>query len=145
MYTTNPLTTPILTDTACELGLTVFSAMVEALAKLRCTSDPGVLVNIFRKEREPVIFCPAPIVVLAMPWLLLPPVIPPMAAAGVSCIDTIATANTPMINISAVILADTLKQVVLIISSFSRRIKIIKMMRYIRPVEIAIRCIRDRD
>jgi len=115
MYTTNPCTTPILTNTACELGPTVFSAMVEAVAKLTCTSDPGILANIFRKERDPVIFCPAPIVVLAMPWLLLPPVIPPIAAAGVSCIDMIATATTPMINISAVILANTLKQVVLTI------------------------------
>ena len=53
----------------------------------------------------------------------------------------IAAADTPMININAVILANTLKQVVLIINSFSICIKIIKMMRYIRPVEIAIRCI----
>jgi hypothetical protein len=107
MYTTNPRTTPILTDSACELGPTDLSAIVEALAKLTCTADPAVLANIFRKEREPVKFGPAPIVVLAMPWLLLPPVIPPIAAAGVSCIDTIATANTPMININALILANT--------------------------------------
>jgi hypothetical protein len=112
--------------------------MVEALAKLRCTSDPAFLANISRRERDPVIFGPAPIVVLAMPWLLLPPVTPPIAAALVSCIDTIAMVNTPMININAVILANTLKHVVLIIGSFSRCIKIIKMMRYIRPVEIAI-------
>jgi hypothetical protein len=123
MYTTNPRTTPILTDTACELGPTLFSAVIEALAKLRCTSDPAFLANIFRREREPVIFDPESIVVLAMPWLLLPPVIPPIAAAGVFCVDTITTANIPMININAVILANTLKQVVLIISSFSRCIK----------------------
>jgi hypothetical protein len=109
MYTTNPCTTPILTDTACELGPIVFSAMVEALAKLRCTADPAFLANIFCKESEPVIFDPAPVVVLAMPWLLLPPVIPLIADAGVFCIDTIATANTPIINISAVSLVNTLK------------------------------------
>src|SRR5215471_14838163 len=51
MYTTNPCTTPILTDTACELGPTVFSAMVEAVAKLICTADPAFLANIFCKER----------------------------------------------------------------------------------------------
>jgi hypothetical protein len=121
---------------ACELGPTAFSAMIEALAKLRCTADPAFLANIFCREREPVI--------LAVPWLLFPAVISPTAAAGVSCIDTIVTVNTPIININAVILVKTLKQVVLIISSFSRYIQIIKMMRYIRPVEIAIRCIRDK-
>jgi hypothetical protein len=144
MYTTNPCTTPILTYMACELGPTAFSAMIEALAKLRCTADPAFLANIFCREREPVIFGPAPVVILAAPWLLFPAVIPPTAAAGVSCIDTIVTVNTPIININAVILVKTLKQVVLIISSFSRYIQIIKMMRYIRPVEIAIRCIRDK-
>jgi hypothetical protein len=123
MYTTNPFTTPILTDTACELGPTVFSAMVEALAKLRCTDDPAFLANIFCKEREPVIFDPAPVVLLAMPWLLFPPVIPLIAGAGVSCIDTITTANTPTIKINAVILVKTLKLFVLIISSFSRALK----------------------
>ena len=51
------------------------------------------------------------------------PVIPPIAAVGVFCIDTTTTANTPVININAVILANTLKQVVLIISSFTRCIK----------------------
>jgi hypothetical protein len=97
--------------------------MVEALAKLRCTADPAFLANIFCKEREPVIFDPVPVVVLAMPWVLLPRVIPLIANAGVSCIDTIATANTPTIKINAVILVNTLKLVVLIITSFSRALK----------------------
>jgi hypothetical protein len=48
---------------ACELGPTVFSAIVEALAKLRCTADPAFLANMFCTEREPVIFDPAPVVV----------------------------------------------------------------------------------
>src|SRR5215467_10112315 len=123
MYTTNPCTTPILTDTACELGPTVFSAMVEALAKLRCTDDPAFLANIFWKEREPVIFDPAS-VVLAMPWLLLPPVIPLMAYTGVSCIDTLVTANTPTIKINAIILVKTLLLLlVLIIGTFSNSLR----------------------
>ena len=46
-----------------------------------------------------------------------------LADAGVSCIDTIVTANTPTIKINAVILVKTLKLVVLIISSFSRALK----------------------
>jgi len=98
--------------------------MVEAVAKLICTADPAFLANIFCKEREPVIFNPAPVVVLAMPWLLLPPVIPLIADADVSCIDTIVTANTPTIKINAVILVKTLKLVVLIISSFNRALKL---------------------
>src|SRR5215831_8427132 len=118
MYTTNPWTTPILTDTACELGPTVFSAMVEAVAKLICTADPAFLANIFCKEREPVIFDPASVVLLAMPWLLLPPVIPLMAYTGVFCIDALVTANTPTIKINAVILVKTLRLVVLIIGTF---------------------------
>jgi hypothetical protein len=97
--------------------------MVEAVAKLICTADPAFLANIFCKEREPVIFEPAPVVVLAMPWLLLPPVLPLIADAGVSCIDTIVTANTPTIKINAIILVKTLKLVVLIISSFSRALR----------------------
>jgi hypothetical protein len=97
--------------------------MVEALAKLRCTADPAFLANIFCKEREPVIFEPAPVVVLAMFWLLLPLVILLIADAGVSCIDTIATANTPTIKINAVILVKILKLIVLIISSFSRALR----------------------
>jgi hypothetical protein len=71
-----------------------------------CIRTRSSLALVFRTETEPVIFGPSPIVILGMLWLPLP-VIPPMlmAAARVSCKDTIAMADTQMININAVFLA----------------------------------------
>ena len=43
MYTTNPCTTPSLTDTACALGPTVFSAMVED--ETNFDAEPSIAVN----------------------------------------------------------------------------------------------------
>jgi hypothetical protein len=67
MYTTNPCTTPSLTETACALGPMVFSAMVEALAKLTYTCDPMAFAVKFRSGREPVMFGPTLVILLATP------------------------------------------------------------------------------
>jgi hypothetical protein len=55
----NPWTTPILTTAACALAPTAFSAVVEALAKLKCTralKPRGLREGVLKKAEDLNIF-----------------------------------------------------------------------------------------